>query len=237
MIHSKAPWVSLVLVLLQAQAFAQVSSIGARKRNAEAEMPPQIASREEPKRERNLTYERYSWISVLPAKPKTFKPGDLLTVIVRERRRYEADTDLRRKNQFDAKSELKAFVDATAGGIGAAAFQRGNPNIDYKYKSQLRKEADSEREDVLTTRLTATIIDVKPNGMLVLEARKRIQHDEEISIITLTGSCRKEDVTPGNTVLSTQLADATVSVINEGALREASKRGWITRIIDILKPF
>jgi len=73
--------------------------------------------------------------------------------------------------------------------------------------------------------------------MLVLEARKRIQHDDEISTITLTGNCRKEDVTPENTVLSTQLADASVSVVNRGALRAASSRGWISKFLDWLKPF
>ncbi len=228
---------ALVVGVVQADALGQTSSLGSRRRQSEAGQPSQVASREAPKRERNLIYERYSWISIPPSSPKMFKPGDLLTIIVRERRIYEADADLETKKQFDVKSQLKAFIDATAGGIGAAAFQRGTPNIDYKYKTKIKSEGDTNREDRLTTRLTASIVDVKPNGLLVVEAKKRIQHDDEISIIMLTGTCRKEDVTPANTVLSTQLADATVSVLNEGALRAASSRGWIPKIIDWLKPF
>jgi flagellar L-ring protein precursor FlgH len=230
-------FVALAAGVIQGDVLGQTSSLGARRRQTETGQPPQVVSREAPKRERNLIYERYSWISLPPSLPKMFKPGDLLTIIVRERRKFEADADLETKKEFNAKSEVKAFVDLTEGGIGAAAFQRGTPNIDYKYKNRVKNEGDTNREDRLTTRLTASIIDVKPNGLLVLEAKKRIQHDDEISTIMLTGTCRKEDVTPANTVLSTQLADASVSVINEGALRAASSRGWIPKIIDWLNPF
>lgn len=222
--------------LCQTQAAAQVSSLGAQKRRSQVGKPPVAVPREAPRRERNLTYERYSWISVTPPPLKTFKPGDLLTIVVRERRQFEAESDLEIKKQFDIKSELQAFFNLTGGGIGASEFSRGKPTIDYKFINRVKNEADTTREDTLTTRVTATIIDVKPNGLLVLEARARIAHDEEISTITLTGTCRKEDVTADNTVLSTQIADKNVVVHNEGALRAAATRGWITKLLDWLKP-
>jgi flagellar basal body L-ring protein FlgH len=46
-----------------------------------------------------------------------------------------------------------------------------------------------------------------------------------------------EDVTADNSVLSTQIADKDLVVDNEGALRAASSRGWIPRLIDLVKPF
>lgn len=226
-----------VVGAVHANAVAQVSSLGAKQRQALAEEPPWVAPRETPQRERNFTYERYSWISLTPPAPKKFRLGDLLTVIVRERRKYEADADLETKKQFDVNSELQAFIKATAGGIGEAAFRRGKPTIDYKYQNRIKNEGDTNREDKLTTRLTATIIDVKPNGLLVVEAMSQVQHDDEISMVTLTGTCRKEDVTPDNTILSTQMADKHLVIQNQGALRAASRRGWIPKIIDWLNPF
>ena len=83
--------------------------------------------------------------------------------------------------------------------------------------------------------MTGKIIDVKPNGLLVIEARAKVEHDEEISTITLTGTCRKEDVTADNTILSTQIADKHVAVKNEGALRAVSTRGWIPKLLDLIK--
>ncbi len=218
-------------------AFAQISSLGAKKRLVESREIPEAASREAPKIQRNAVYEAYSWITVKQAPPKRFRVGDLLTIIVRETRKFEADADLKTKKQFDIKSELEAFFNLTGGGIGSSAFRRGKPTVDYKYSTDLKTKGDTQREDRLTTRLTGRIIDVKPNGLLVLEARAKIQHDDEISTITVTGTCRKEDVTADNTILSTQVADKNIVVLNEGALRAATSRGWIPKLIDLLSPF
>ncbi len=237
MTRNNAMLVTLAALLLGSNAFGQTSSLGAKQRKLEASRVPKVVPREATVRERNPVYERYSWVTLTPAPPKKFKPGDLLTIVVRERRKYEADADLETKKEFDIKSELDAFIKGTAGGIGAADFRRGKPTIDYKFQNTLKHEGDTNREDKLTTRLTASIIDVKPNGLLVIEATSRIQHDDEISTITLTGTCRKEDVTPDNTILSTQIADKAMTVSNEGALRAASRRGWIPRLLDLLRPF
>lgn len=227
-----------ILVAMAPPAPGQTSSLGARQRQlAVNKTGVELDMREAAPRPRNFVYERYGWIASTPTPPKTFKPGDLLTVIVREQRKWEADADLETKSKFNVKSDLEAFVKPVAGGLGAAAFRRGQPNIDYKFDQKLKSEGDSSREDKLTTRLTGRIVDVKPNGLLVVEARAKITHDDETSEITLTGTCRKEDVTADNTVLSTQVADKEVVVRNQGALRSAATRGWIKKLLDSLKPF
>jgi len=217
-------------------AFAQTSSIGAVHRQHQHDEPPPAPTREAPPVERNAVYDSYAWIGLPPLPPKTYKPGDLITIIIREQRQWEVDADLRTKRQLDVDSELDAFIRFTEGGVGAATFRRGKPNIDYKFGSNLKSQGDTSREDRLTTRITGKIIDVKPNGLLVLEAEARVQHDEEVSRITLTGTCRKQDVTADNTVLSTQVADKNVVITNEGAMRSAAARGWITKFLDWLKP-
>lgn len=220
-----------------AQASAQTSSLGARKRRADVGKVRALGTREAPVVERNAVYERYSWITVEQAAPKTFEVGDLITIIVRERRDFEVEADLETKKRLSVKSEIDAFIKLTGGGLGATPFKRGTPNIDYKLTNRLKSEGDTAREDSMTMRLTGTIIDVKPNGLLVLEARARIQHDEEISAITFTGTCRKEDVTADNTILSTQVADKSILVDNKGAMRAASSRGWLVKLVDLLTPF
>jgi flagellar L-ring protein precursor FlgH len=226
----------LLLALPCGTADAQTSSLGARQRIAGADQSEERTSREAPPRPRNLVYEKFGWISAPPSLPKTFRPGDLVTIIVREQRQWEADSDLETKKKFDIKSELDAFFKPIDGGLGAANFTRGKPNVDYNFDQKYKSEGDSSREDKLTTRVTARILDVKPNGLLVLEAKASITHDEETSQITVTGTCRKEDVTADNTVLSTQIADKEVKVSNEGALKAAATRGWITKLLDVLKP-
>ena len=86
-------------------------------------------------------------------------------------------------------------------------------------------------------RVTAEVVDVKPNGTLVLQARQRIKTDDEEQTFTLTGTCRAEDITPDNTVLSTQLFDKDVTKIHTGAVRDTTKRGLLTKLLDVLNPF
>lgn len=228
---------AMAATLSVATASAQTSSLGAQKREADASKPKPRIAREAVTKPRNAVYEQYSWITIRPTPPKTFQPGNLLTVIVRHRKQYDADAELKTKKELKLRSELDAFIKITGGGVGATNFRRGQPNAAYRYSNELKGDADSSRSDRLTTRLTATIIDVKPNGTLVFEGRSILDHDEESAIVTITGICRKEDVTADNTILSTQVADLVIDVENRGALRAATTRGWLSKALDYLKPF
>ncbi len=181
--------------------------------------------------------QRTSMIAVTLPPPKAFKVHDLITIIVREQHQFKSDGDLEQTNKYEVMSELDAFVKFVSGGVGASDFRRGKPNINYKLDMTKEDEGQKNRKDSLTTRLTAEIIDVKPNGNLVLAASKQIAYDEETSTLTLTGVCRSTDVTPDNTILSTQVADMSVKVDNQGAVNDATKRGWFTKFFGKVKPF
>lgn len=229
-------WMLGLVAATAPSAFAQISSLGARQRAAAGGEAIPAESQEDPRPRTNSVYAAYSWISVAPPGPRLFKVHSLLTVIVRQQRSFEIEADLKTQKKWDIKSELEAFFKPTDGGLGSANFTRGKPNVDYSFNNKLDSKGDTSREDRLTTRITCRIIDVKPNGLLVIEGRGRIQHDDEISTIILTGTCRKEDITPDNTVLSTQIADLNIDIKNEGALKAAATRGWIPKLIDWLKP-
>lgn len=195
-----------------------------------------IATVDEPRPRVSETVRRNSLIAVEPRPPRTFAVGDHVTVIVREQLTFKADADSQSKNDFKVKSELDAFFKPIDGGLGATTFARGKPNIDYKLQESRRNEADVSSENRLVTRLTAEIIDIKPNGNLVLSAKARIQHGEEISEITLTGTCSKKKLSADDSVLSTDVADKVIHVQTKGSVRDGASRGWLTRLIDTIKP-
>ncbi len=226
--------VALVVTMASASlGSAQTTSL--RKRHATTQ-PADARTRESTKYEGNKTIEGNSLIAVPVLPPKGFQVHDLVTIIVRHQRSFESDADLESKKKYEIQSELDAFLKFTDGGVGSADFRRGKPNVDYKFDSKVTNEAGTSRDDRLTTRITAEIIDVKPNGTIVLQARNEVKFEEETSVMTLTGICRKEDVTPDNSVLSTQLADLRIDVQNTGAVRDGSRRGWLTTLLDILRP-
>ncbi|HUU84330.1 MAG TPA: flagellar basal body L-ring protein FlgH [Phycisphaerae bacterium] len=230
--------VLLIMLPFAPQAMAQTSSLSKRVAGAEpASAGPQAPSaREASEPLGNPLLERHSLIAVKVKPPKKFKVHDIVTIIVRQQKKFEADSELETKKDFDIKSELEAFFKPIDGGLGATTFYRGKPNVDYKFGLGLKTEGDNTREDLFVTRISGTIVDIKPNGNLVIEAVSRVQHDEEIARVTLTGQCRSTDLTPDNTVLSTQLAGLRIDVQNEGAIKDAATRGWIPQLLDFLKP-
>src|SRR5262249_4160870 len=98
-------------------------------------------------------------------------------------------------------------------------------------------EATVDRTDSYTMRVTAEVIDVKPNGTLVLQAKQHLKHDEEEQEFVLSGTVRAEDVTPDNTILSTQLYDKQITTTHKGAVRDTTKRDLLTKLLDAINPF
>jgi flagellar L-ring protein precursor FlgH len=217
----------------------QTSSIRvrhARASESHAEAPsdnPRV--QDVPRRHPLIEAHSFSAVKVKP--PRQFLVHDLITIIIREQSRYESDSELESEKEFKLRSILDAFLKIDDERLGASTFPNGKPNIDYRFESKLNNEAEKDREDRLVTRITASVIDIKPNGNLVLEAKARVIFDDEVSTITLMGVARSGDVNPDNTILSTQLANKEIMVHNVGAVRDGSRRGWIPRFLDLSRPF
>ncbi len=180
---------------------------------------------------------RVSMTAVIPEAPKSFKVHDLITIIVREQKKYEADATTDNKKDASIEAALESWFRLHNHKWVQQGFTGGKPEIKASFGGQYKTDGKSEREDKFITRLTAEIVDVKPNGNLVLSATSHIVNDEEEQVMTLSGTCRSFDVTPDNTVLSTQLADLRIEVSHTGAVRDATRRGWIPKALDTLRPF
>jgi len=53
----------------------------------------------------------------------------------------------------------------------------------------------------------------------------------------LHGLVRPEDVTSADTVMSYNVADATISITGKGTVTDTTNKGWFTRILDKVNPF
>ena len=178
-------------------------------------------------------------IAVPAIAPRKFKVEDLVTIIVRQQKKYEAEGKLDSEKKWRLNGKLSdwfRFHDDLQH-LGSDNLTNGQPGFKFDYQNKLQNDSENEREDKFTTRIQAKIIDVKPNGNLVLEATLREAHDDEEFTITLTGVCRSEDVTPANSILSTQVAEMVLVEQNKGAVRDGTRRGWIPRAMDWARPF
>ena len=185
------------------------------------------------------TLRGYSMIYVEPPRPTEFKRHDLVTILVDESTRASSSQTLETEKQYNTRANITSFPDLKAllQRFAVREGLSGTIGWDADMERDFSGDGAYDRSDRLTLRITATVLDVKPNGNLVLEARKQIATDSEIRTMVLTGTCRGSDVTEGNTVLSTQMADLRVGVHHEGDLRDAAKKGLIPRVLDALLAF
>lgn len=177
-----------------------------------------------------------SFIAVGPPKPRTFKVHDAVTIIVLERMRYQSDNQFQQDKRWDMQQKLKAWFRLHDNKWLQQNFEGGSPEISLQTNDRRTGNGRSNRQDELTTRITAEIVDVKPNGQLVLAASRKIKFDEEQQTVTLMARCRGQDVSADNSLLSTQLIDMELYTDNDGQVRDAGKRGWLQRLFDKIRP-
>lgn len=174
---------------------------------------------------------------VEPPVPREYEIHDIITIIVDESSSAYSKAQLDTDKEYLLTGGIRSFIDPSDLLEGTVRSQRQGVVIDAGYGSEYEGDGLYRRTDSLTTRITATIIDVKPNGNLVLEAKKTVGKDAEIQTVVLAGVCRGEDVTDNNTILSTQLADLVVMMINEGEVKKGADKGVITRALDTVFNF
>jgi flagellar L-ring protein precursor FlgH len=179
-----------------------------------------------------------SVFAVPKQQPKMIKAHDLITIIIREESEVSSQGTSDLKRQSDLSAQANQFVRlnlnnfALENSIAGAA-----PSISLSGSRNFKGEATVDRTDSVIARITAEVLDVKPNGTMVLQARKKIKTDEEEQTLLLSGVCRVEDLTPDNTVLSTQLFDLEFTKINKGQVRNTTKTGGLAKLLDFLNPF
>ncbi len=182
-----------------------------------------------------------SMFAIAPAESRVFHEHDLIQIIVREtvsaksKQELETEKDVGISGQVNQWPDLQ-LTNLLDGWVRAGATD-SLPQIDADITKQFAGEGEYKRTDDFTARLTAEVLQILPNGNLILESRTRMKQDAEEFTLKVTGICRPDDVTPVNTVLSSQLHDLKVEKINEGNLKKANEPGLFTRIIDAIFAF
>jgi len=93
-------------------------------------------------------------------------------------------------------------------------------------------EADASQSNSLNGAITATIADVLPNGNLVVRGEKWLTLNQGEEYIQISGIVRPQDVSPNNSVLSTQIGDARITYSGKGFLHDSNSMGWLARFFN-----
>lgn len=154
----------------------------------------------------------------LTADNKAFRPGDVLTVQVYENSSAtaSADTASHRDNQLQASVALGSRLHQAEVNIG----------------SDFNGGGQTQRASRLLVTLTVSVQEVLPGGHLRIAGTQDVTVNDELQRVSLEGLVRPFDITDGNVVQSTRIANARITYVGEGHLTERSRRSWWRKLLD-----
>ncbi|GAB2731256.1 flagellar basal body L-ring protein FlgH [Comamonas sediminis] len=155
----------------------------------------------------------------LIADNKAFRAGDVLTVQVFENSSAStsADTGTHRSNGLSTQLSHRSGTVAQTGLGVRGEFDGGGK---------------TQRSNRLLATITVSVKEVLPNGDLKVAGEQALVVNEEPQKVSLEGRVRPFDISDGNVVLSTRLADAKISYVGEGDLAERNRRPWWRQFLD-----
>jgi flagellar L-ring protein precursor FlgH len=188
---------------------------------------------------RPVTLSDGSWYYRRLPPPRKIELHDLITIRVDETAQAIAEGELERRNSslYDAILANWVYLEGLTA-VRPNDMDEGSPRIRGQLNQLYRRQADLETGESVRFRITAEVVDIRPNGNLVLEAHKTVRNNNEVWEYSLTGICRSEDVDPDtNTILSEKVADMSIFKRERGHVRDGYRRGWFLRWFDTFHPF
>jgi flagellar L-ring protein precursor FlgH len=187
-----------------------------------------------------MSLEEVSMFAVTPPAPRQWAKHDIVEVIVNRSSVEKFEQTLDTKKDYDLMAELREFPSVR--NLLEMQLRTGDSTglpvgVDVTAGNKFKGDGEYERKDQITTRLAAIVVDVKPNGTLVLEAKDSHQSGEEIKTMVLSGVCRSEDITKNNTIQSSQLANFVMKIEHEGQVQKAGEKGFIPKILEAIFNF
>lgn len=152
--------------------------------------------------------------------------GDTLKVDIEERveARQKQATDTSRDNRLTVKGpggssrvgviDRLLNIDATASGSDA-----------------FKGEGSTETSTRFITQVAVSVINVMPNGHLLVAGERRVGLNSGVSTVRFSGIVNPRDIRPGNVVSSTDVVDASLENVAQGDVSEASSRTWLQRVL------
>ena len=165
-------------------------------------------------------------------KSRSFQVGDVITVLLNESSqatRTQNGSVSRESSNTMAPAGLQKFGTNLGGMMGGINMLGGSVSN--------KGTGAADQQASLTGSVAVAVVEVMPNGNLVLRGEKQLALTEGAEIIQVAGIIRPDDVSPSNTVQSKRLANAQIAYRGTGDLANATRAGWATSALIKLWPF
>lgn len=164
--------------------------------------------------------------------------GDILTVVIEinDSAAITNSTDRSRAGTQEASIGAlfglpEAIDSRLPGGLGVG------PGVSLDSTSSFSGDGSVRRNEQLTLRVAATVVEVLPNGVLSIEGSQQVRVNNELRELLVSGFVRPEDVSRQNVITYDNLASARISYGGRGQITDVQQPRIGQEAAELLLPF
>lgn len=166
---------------------------------------------------------------------KARRRGDIITVVISENASAskKATTGTSRSSSISAGIPKLLGLETT----GIRNWADLSELLSASFGSKFDGSGSTSRQETLQATISAKVVEVIPNGNLLIEGRRNVKVNNEDQIIVLTGTVRGRDINSDNTISSALIADARIAYSGKGVISDRQQPGWLLNVLDKVWPF
>ncbi|MEC9434463.1 MAG: flagellar basal body L-ring protein FlgH [Pseudomonadota bacterium] len=162
--------------------------------------------------------------------------GDILTVVIEidDQAQIDNATERNRSNSEDmsvsALFGLPALIDDALGfstdpsaGVGSSSSSSGDGSV--------------QRSEKITLRIAATVVDVLPNGHMVVAGNQEVRVNYELRDLQVAGIVRPNDISRKNEITYDKMAEARIAYGGRGQITDVQQPRYGQQVLDVILPF
>ncbi|MFA0750595.1 MAG: hypothetical protein SLRJCFUN_000998 [Candidatus Fervidibacter sp.] len=149
---------------------------------------------------------------------KAFRVGDLVTVLVTQTAVASATSQTQTQKQVNVQTQA---------GVGMFSFV---PQAGLQHQGSFASQAQERKNLSVITTIACRVVEVSPTGLLRIEGSQEFTIDKRKQSVKLSGWVRPSDISPNNTILSTQVADARLEFKGDWKTRQG--KGFLERLLE-----
>ncbi|MDB5505422.1 MAG: Flagellar L-ring protein [Devosia sp.] len=164
---------------------------------------------------------------------RAHKIGDILTVIVTINDKAAIDNASKRDRSSTSEAGLGGALGSVLSGVSVPI----DPAVEFNSGIQDSGTGSVNRSESLETMVAAVIVQVLPNGNLVIEGRQEVRVNFEVRELIVMGVVRPEDIQADNTIPSEKIAEARISYGGRGQITDVQQPRYGAQVMDAILPW
>jgi flagellar L-ring protein precursor FlgH len=169
------------------------------------------------------------WMAGLAGDLRASRPNDLVTVQVIEAIAASGSADAAVTKGSSAAAGVPNLL-----GLESKVPSWLNPAslLSASGNSEFAGRGATNRSGLLTATMTARVVEVLPNGDLLLEGIREVEINNDRQVIVLSGVVRQTDIGPRNIVASSAIGQLRIRYFGRGLMKDNLKPGWLIRVLN-----